>query len=431
MKTKSQAVIDFIALMTGHVAGTGVSIVFSILTTRFLVPADYGVVASQLFVVSVFGWISDWGLEQALLAWPGKNLEQAAGVHLTLRIISGLMPIVWFFGLFGIGVRGPASYVFAILAMSFFFQKVGMTYKTVIEKLGQLKRLAGLEFFAAVSGVMCAFFMATKGFGALSLASQLLLERFLLMAGYMLACPKNIVPRFDQSIAKNFLTTFGVASSLSATFGLAVYDFMPFLIEKLASAHEAGLYARSFSIATMPLMVTAVFGRISGTVYTQNQFKAESISKWFCSLQLSKAFFIIPAQLFLMVTCHWWNQALFAGRWSGLPKIYVILATYGLVRSFYDDATNLISVGFKNPWEFTFNQAVHAVLVILAGPICVAFGGAAGAGLVMALSMTLVTLRFWLIIFDYLTLSFKTFLLSGLRTLYCGVLEFVRRKPKF
>lgn len=426
-KTSIQAGFDLLALMASNFSGTAFSVIFSILMTRFLLPSDYGLVASNLFIFTLFNWISDWGLEQALMAWSDGDFFRAAGVHLTMRFAFGLIPIFFLtvFWLFGF-CSFDRFFILLVLAGSFFFQKIGFTFKTVLEKFGTLRPLAGLEFAASTVAVFCAFCMAVRGFGALSLAGQLFIERFILFFGYFFACSHKISFCFDRGIGQKFLMSFGIPLSLSATFGLAIYDFMPFLIDKISGVAQAGLYARSFSIATMPLMITGVFGRIANTIYTQNQFDKASLSKWFSALQVLKSVLIIPAQICLMLSSPWWSNLLFSGRWAGFWKVYIILAIYGLVRSFYDDSTNLISIGFKNPWKFTTNQAVHFCLIIFLGPVSVFYAGALGGAFAMAISMIFVTIRFWRIIFHFLALSPNKFFNLGLSTLYLAAIEFVR-----
>lgn len=426
-KTSLEAGFDLLALMIGNFSGTAFSVIFSILMTRFLLPSDYGFVASNLFIFTVFNWLSDWGLEQALLAWSESDFYKAAGVHLTIRFIFGSVPIIFLIGLWFFGFCSfDRFFILFVLACSFFFQKIGFTFKTVLEKFGKLKALAGLEFAASTVAVFCAFCMAVRGFGTLSLAGQLFIERLILFFGYFFASDGKIGFCFDAKIARKFLTNFGIPLSLAATFGLAIYDFMPFLIDKVSGVTQAGLYARSFSISTMPLMITGVFGRIANTIYAQNQFDKAALAKWFACLQTLKAIFIIPSQLFLIFTSPWWSNALFAGKWAGFWQVYAILAIYGLARSFYDDTTNLISIGLKKPWQFTRNQAVHFSLIMLMGPAFVFAGRACGGALAMAFSMSIVTVRFWRIIFKFLELNLNKFFNLARSTLYLALVEFVR-----
>ncbi len=427
-KTLVQVGFDIAVLIVSNFSGTAFSIFFSILMTRFLLPVDYGFIASKLFIFSLLNWLSDWGFEQALLAWSDGDFLKAAGTHLSMRFAFGFLPVIilsilWLFNLRAIE---QSFIVLLVLACSFFFQKVGFTFKTVLEREGRLKRLAGLELFASIFSIFLAFCMAMRGFGALSLAGQLFVERAILLVGYFFACEQRIIFNFDLVIAKKFFSTFGLPSTLSATFGLAIYDFMPFLIDRLSGVAEAGLYARSFSIATMPLMITGVFGRISNSLYCQNQFDQMALSKWFCSLQLLKGFLIVPAQLFLMITVPWWSTKLFSGRWAGLSQVYLILAIYGLVRSFYDDSTNLISIGFKAPWKFTESQAIHFLMIMTCGPILVYLFRAKGGAFAMAISMLLVTVRFWTIIFKFLALSVNKFFNLACSTLYFSASQFLQ-----
>jgi O-antigen/teichoic acid export membrane protein len=429
-KNYPEAVADFFALISSHMLGTVFSIAISVATMRFLRPCDYGLFASSLFLFSLFGWLFDWGLEQALLATSPQDFAKACSAHLALRVAASLFACILVAGgiLTGCATDCMQMQVLAILCAAFGCEKVGLSYKTMLEKTGQLKKLARLEFTAGLVGAISALLFAMRGHGAASLAGQYFLQRALQLLGYLVQCRQVVVPQFDLKIYASFFKSFGLPSFLSATFGLVIYDFMPFLIARIAGVQEAGLYARAFSIATMPLIGSAVFGRIFNTACAQNIFDAAALARWFAVLQISKACLILPAQLLLIYTSAWWSNILFAQKWAGLVPVYVVLAFYGLARAFYDDVTAVISVGFKNPWVFTFTQACHALLVLLLAPGLIFQFKALGAALLMAASMSLITGIFWQKIFNFLGLEFRSFLLLGRQTLYAAGIDFVRTR---
>lgn len=428
-KNYSQALFDFFALISSHIFGTFFNVGVSLFVTKFLAPTDYGIVASQLFLFSFCGWFFDWGAEQTLLATDIKNIETAGQIHAGLRVITSLIVILLV--ALSIGFKfithKPTILVLTLLCAGFVCEKLSLTYKILLEKSGALQKLASLELFASMLMPLTVLLLATYGFGPVALVSGQLVQKGLLLLGYIYGNKKLIRPLFDTKQYLNFLKTFGFPNFMAASFGLVIYDFMPFLIAQIAGVAQAGLYARAFTIATMPLIGSAVFGRIFNTVCAQNLFESKTLAHWFCVLQCSKFLLIVPAQLLLIFTSPWWSNLLFgSGRWGGFILVYTMLAAYGLARAFYDDVTCAISVGFKNPWVFTFAQGLHAILIICCAPLSIFYWQATGAAVFMALSMSLVCLLFWQKIFHFLGLSLRSFARAGSITLYKGLKKFVQ-----
>ncbi len=430
-KSFSQAVFDFFALLSSHALGTFFNIGINLSVTKFLVPADYGIIATLLFLFSLGGWLFDWGAEQALLATDENNFYNACQTHAGLRSVTALTvaAAAMFYILTFSSSNKTILNSLELLCLGFVCEKLASTYKIILEKTGKLKTLALLEFSISSVSAVAVLILAIQGFGAVALAAGNFLQRGLLLVGYAWRVGKFITPVFKPKKFYSLLQTFGIANFIAASFGLVIYDFMPFLIGRIAGLTQAGLYARAFSIATMPLIASAIFGRIFNTVCAQNLFNFTELSRWFCLLQVSKGLLIIPGQLFLLATSPWWSAILFTeSQWQGFLPVYTALALYGLARAFYDDVTCSISIGFKNPWVFTFAQALHALLILTLAPVAIAYGNALGGAACMAASMLLVALLFWRKIFHFLGLETRSFLRLGSSTLYKTFTKFIAQK---
>ena len=285
-----------------------------------------------------------------------------------------------------------------------------MTYKTILERNSLLKSIAFFEFFSSVVSFVVAFVAAWNGFGALSLALQRLVERLLLLVGYVWASPWKFGLNFRWSVFKTFFKTFGVASWVGGVFGLAIYDFMPFLLSRLVGMHQAGLYAKAFSLATFPLMLTVVFNRITTPLYTSSQFEVAKLRRYFVKAQVYKMVILFPLQLALVFSAPLWMIKIFGTQWTGLVVVYQVMACYGLARAFFDDVPSLLALGFKNPWELTKNQVFQSIFILIFSPIAVIKFGALGAAAIMSLSMLLCTLIFWRVVFGAVRCTKKRFL---------------------
>jgi teichuronic acid exporter len=410
---KNKTLSDFVFLAFGQYGGMFCNIIFSIFLTRLLSPSDFGIIASLLFLLNFFNWICEWGWEQALMAHKEIPLETAASTHLLLRFFLGAIPFFTFnilLKLMGQEVLAPdKTLIILAIVLAYWVEKVGLTYKTILERNSLLKSIAFFEFFSSVASFAAAFIAAWYGFGALSLAVQRLVEKALLLTGYVWASPWKFGLNFEWSVLKIFFKTFGVASWVGGVFGLAIYDFMPFLLGRLVGMHQAGLYAKAFSLATFPLMLTVVFNRITAPLYTKNQFEAAKLRRYFVKAQVYKMVILFPLQLALAICAPFWILTVFGTRWSELVVVYQVMACYGLARAFFDDVPPLIALGFKKPWELTKNQIFQSIFIIIFAPISVIKFGALGAAVVMSLSMILSVLFFWRVVFGFVRCTTKRF----------------------
>ncbi|MFC1854315.1 oligosaccharide flippase family protein [Candidatus Dependentiae bacterium] len=395
---KAKVATDFIFLAAGQYGGMVLSIGFSLILARLLSPSDFGLVASSLFILNFFNWISEWGWESALMAHKQIDLSEAASTHFFVRFFLGALPLccvsVFFFLPSFFGSKSISLIV--LLALSFWLEKIGLTYKTILERHSLLKSLAFFEFFSSSTGLVAAVLAAFCGFGVFSLAVQRLVEKLILLIGYFWASPWKFGLKFRWKIVKTFFVTFGVASWIGGVFNLAIYEyFMPFLIGGMAGMHQAGLYAKAFSLATFPLMLTAICNRITSPIYTKNQFLTPRLRRCFVKVQTYKVFALLPMQIILAVSASFWIPMVLGDHWREMVSVYRIMTFYGLFRAFFDDVPPVISLGFKDPWALTWNQVIQSIIVVSIGPIAVSVFGASGGALSMSFAMLLASVFFW------------------------------------
>ncbi len=396
---RHKVIADFTILAVGQYGGMVINIGFSLVLARLLAPADFGLIASAMFLLNMFNWVSEWGWESALMAHKQVDLDQAASTHFFVRFVLGAIPVLlvpFFATVFEKMLPSYAPGLLFFLALAYWIEKVGLTYKTVLERHSLLKSLALFEFISASLGIAAAVVAAFNGFGVFSLAIQRLVEKSIVLIGYIWASPWKFGFSFRWSIVKMFFVTFGVASWVGGLFNLAIYEyFMPFLIGSFAGMHQAGLFAKAFSLATFPLMLTAVCNRLLSPLYTQHQFCVPILRRCFVHVQTYKVFVLLPLQFFLAILAPTWIPMVFGGHWAEMVIVYQIMTFYGLVRAFFDDVPPLVSLGFKKPWELTKNQIVQSVLTVVVGPVAVLSFGACGGAFTMSFSMLVAAVLFW------------------------------------
>ena len=410
-----ETVSNFFALAFAQYGSMFCSMFFSLWLTRLLLPADFGLVAIGLFYFSSFNWITEWGWEQGLIAHKEIPVESAASTHFLIRFVLGFLPLV----LFTIGYPWFKTFLFIgqykillLLAVAYWIEKMSYTYRSLLERENRLKNLAAFEILAIILSFSLALLAAQKGAGVVSLVIQRLAEKTVLLVGYWWSSSWKFGISFSFKVVTIFFKTFGFATWLGAVFGLALYDFMPFLIGNIKGPSEAGLYVKAFTLGTFPLMLTAIFSRLTTPLYTRYQMQNNEIRAVFFKAQILKFCMIFPLQLFLVVTADIWIAHLFGAPWVPMIPLYRLMALYGFCRAFFDDVPNLFSYGFKNPWVLTQNQILQSVVILSFGPFLIYKIGGLGGAITSVFSMMVGMVLIWLVVWKKLFCSKKIVIMT-------------------
>lgn len=390
---------NFMWLCFGQYGGMVCTISCSIWLTRLLSPEDYGLIALSLSYFSFFNWLLEWGWEQGFIAHKDIPLQKAAPTHFVIRMVLGLVPLVTFMCVSPLMIvehSSRARIVLYLLSLIYWFERMGLTYKTILERTYQLQKLATLEFGIIIASYIAALVAAMHGWGVYALVLQRCVEKGFLSVGYMLASPWKFGGRFDFAIACEFFTSFGIPSWIGSIVSLGIYDGMPLVIRYMSTTHQVGLYAKAFSMATFPVMLTGIFSRLTTPLYTAYQHDVAGCRRVFIRAQTVKMLILVPTQLVMGLGAHVWIPRVLGPSWVEMVPIYQVMSIYGLFRAFFDDVPNVLTYGFKNPWALTKNQAYQsAVFITLGFPLAYyyhAFGGA----LAMSIMMSSATILFWI-----------------------------------
>jgi O-antigen/teichoic acid export membrane protein len=182
-----------------------------------------------------------------------------------------------------------------------------------------------------------------------------------------------------------------------------------FLIGMLSNTTQAGLYAKAFSMATFPVMLTGIFARLTVPLYTRYQFDREEMKKIFVNAQGIKMILLIPTQLAMGLFAHLWIPKLFGAQWLPMIPIYQMMTVYGIARAFFDDVPAIYLYGLRQPWVLTKSQILQSCIILLLGPLLVlklqAFGGACA----ISAMLTIAAVLFWRDVFLRLGMRFARF----------------------
>ena len=344
-----------------------VSIFFTFWLARLLGPSEFGRFAIGVFSFDIFNALTDGGWEQGVFFASHDNPDTAYATHLFVRVILGCIPLFVLLGALCVApslVVGGSKCIAVLLALAFWCEKASLTYKTILERTFALRRLAFFEMAALVASFVCALLSVYLGYGFLALPLQRLFEKIFVLLGYIFASPWKFSWHIDFGLIRSWIHSFGFVTWTGGLLSLFLYDFIGAFVGVSAGAHSGGLYARSFKMATLPLMVTTAFGRITTPLYAHSAGSKADIKKTFLTAQLAKVLLIIPAQVVLTLCAPWWIVRVLGEQWRAAVVLYQVLTVYGAVRAFYDDVPAVFVYGLRYPWIMIQQHLVQAFCMI-------------------------------------------------------------------
>ncbi len=408
---------SFVALALSQYSVLAASMVFSLWLTRLLSPQDYGILAISLFYFAFFNGLAEAGWNEAFMAHKELDLHRAASTHLIVRCILGLLPLCTFLMVYPwvhSYVSADIYMVTLLLAGVYWIEKIGGTYRVILERSYQFERMAKVEFFFSVSSYATAVLAAWYGFGVFSLVIQ----RFVEMTGYTLGfcflSPWKIGFAFDRDIFRTYVRSFGAPMVLSNFLSCAAtspwrYDFMPFIVGLVSGTYQAGLFNKALNLALVTMRFTSITSRLASPLYTNHQFDIPQVRNIFIKIQTLKFFLIVPGQIFVAMTAGYWIPYILGSQWSLMIPIYQVVAVYGVFRAFFDDVFPILLYGFKDPWQVTKNQAIQAVGILLLGPLFIMTGQAYGGALALVIVMGVATVLLWRVVCTKIDCGVKDF----------------------
>ncbi len=393
---------SFLALAIRHYGGMICSIGFSVLLSRLLLPAEIGMVSQYLFLFTLCNFLSDWGVEQGTIACTSLPFQERISTHFVIKNIIGLFPLLIFLVTFFCGAAPSYPFVLFLMCLGYGAEKFGSSFRILLDQNMQFSVCAAVEWTSLVLSYVAALLCALAGGGTWSMALQYVTERTCAAFFYFSYAPPCNLRKFSTRALKAFFSLFGWAIFATSFVNLFVYDWVPFMLGRLTTPHEVGIYAKAYSLGTFPLIISAIASRMSLPFYAKHQQDLEVIGRFFVKTQYLKALFILPFSFISYWYADRWIELVFGAQWNCMTNVYKIFVIYGVSRAFYDDVINIFIYAFPRPWLFFFLQSAQAIAILLLSLTGLFWYGAMGAAITMTLAMFCVTVILWFLLWRFM-----------------------------
>ncbi len=312
-----------------HGLNTVIHLVSTVVLSRLLSPAEFGVVAMVMSVTVFAGLFKDLGLSAATIQRENLSHEQlstlywinvAAGAALTLALATIAPLVAWFYD------RPELTTVTICLALSFVISSFSTQQNALITRQMRFGRQAVASIASAIIGFSITVILALRGFSYWSLAIGTISRTFALtlllntLSGWRPGRPRRGT---------------GVTSMLKYGLNLTGFSFVNYfarnldnvLIGRFAGADALGLYSRAYNLLMLPTsnlrvpMDSVVFPALS-----RLQNDAVSFRNYYRTATGVLAVTSMPVVGFLFVASEPLIEIALGRQWIGAAGLFSILA---------------------------------------------------------------------------------------------------------
>ncbi|MEP7242474.1 MAG: lipopolysaccharide biosynthesis protein [Gammaproteobacteria bacterium] len=248
------------------VAGQAVSWGVTLAVFRLLAPADYGLMALSMVLLSIVAGVAEFGLGSSLVQAPTldhRDLARIAGALAALNIGCGLIMVLGaplFASFLG---NDRLTLVIQVLAIQFLFTAIEAVPQSLAYRRMDFKRLAGIELAATVLGATGTLLLAWLGAGVWSLVFGNLAGAALKTTLYV-AIGGFVWPSFNLRGIGHHIR-FGGAVTAARLLWQVTYQADMLIAGRLFTQQAVGLYSVSMHLATLPM--TKVMGIINQVAF--------------------------------------------------------------------------------------------------------------------------------------------------------------------
>jgi len=252
----------------------GIQLLATIILARILGPADFGLVAIILIVVTVIQVFVDAGFSVAITRNHDVTEKELSTVFILNVVVSILFAIFLYFGSNQLAIFFEVDEIvkpLKVLSIVLVISSVGIVPRALLTVKLKFKILAIISFFSAFISSICGIYLALKGFGYWSLVLQFGLSTLIASILPFFFC--NWLPKgtfCKKSARKLFLFSYNIL--LAGLLDVLFKNIPSVFIGKIYSLRDLGLYNQADRLASLPLMnLLGIIQRVNFQLLANNQ----------------------------------------------------------------------------------------------------------------------------------------------------------------
>ena len=350
----------------GQVGSQAVSLVFSILIARIVVPDDFGQVAMVTVITGFLSVIVNSGFGSALIQkteTSQKLLSSAFWFNLILGVIMTAMLILSRNLIARFYEVDSLSYIALLLSPIFIFHSLGSVSRSILAKRIEFRMLSLAGLTSMIVSGSVALYLASIGLATEALVANVVLQALISNILILILCRWRPSLAFSLTELKEvFNFSLNILGNDSLNFWVRNVDSL--LIGKYLDSHSLGIYNRSYSLLTIPL--TNVSGAISKVLFPSlSSIKGDSdrVKSIYLRVVGTISFILYPALIGLMVTADKIVITILGENWIEAIPLIRVFAMLGMVQSISSLVTNLYLSQGKVKLMFRLGTALRVMLI--------------------------------------------------------------------
>ena len=242
---------------TSTIANTLLQVVAAATITRFVAPAEYGLVALAMLCCRFPAYLSQLGMSRAVIQKPDLsegNIRAAFTLSLGLGLagcltIAGLSPLLARF------FHEPRlKAVLMVLSLTFVLWGFCLVSGGLLRRALKMRQLAIADIVSyLISTFAIGLPIAMKGYGAWAIISSTVAQALIASVLYFMACPHSLLPTFNREHYRDIVAFGGKATATTIIEGLGA-SMDTLMLGKFSTAFNVGLYNRSFLLIQLPVV---------------------------------------------------------------------------------------------------------------------------------------------------------------------------------
>ena len=354
----------------GSGATASLKILVLVLLTRLLSPADFGLVAAALIVVSFSLAFSQLGMGPALVQRPvlePRHVSTAFFASTGLGIV--MAALVWLLApsMAGFFRMDPLQLVPIMRALAILFPIAGLS--SVAENLLQrdlrFRLLANTDVLAYSLGYgLVGVTLAFLGYGAWALVGGQITQAVLRATLLLRAAPPRLGPR-PTWVCFRELMGFGMGLSVARLGGTLANVGDNLVVGRWLGPVALGLYSRAYQLMSVPTALLGdVFDRVLFPTMARVQHDPRRLTTAYLQGTAIVGLVTLPAGVVAAVLAPELVAVAFGSRWQALVPAFQVLALGMMFRTSYrmgDSLSRATGRVYRRAWR----QALYAVMVFL------------------------------------------------------------------
>jgi O-antigen/teichoic acid export membrane protein len=305
-----------------------------VVLARLVSPAQFGVVAMILVFSAVANVLVDGGLGTALIQrCDVDRADESAAFHFNVGMSVLLAAVLafaapWIARFFA---QPDLQGITWIMSINLVMGALGAIHTTLLTKALDFRPLMLIGLWSSLLSGALAIFLAWRGFGAWSLAWQVLAQTTITTALLWLWHPWRPLRGLDRKALRR-LVDFGghvmVARLIDAVYTRSYSVF----IGKLFSAADLGFFTRAQSTQQLPTnLLTGVLNRVALPAFSEAAHDPARLSAALAKASRLLMFVNVPAMLGLGLTAEPLIEVLFGRRWLPSVPLLQVLCLAGAI----------------------------------------------------------------------------------------------------